>query len=1075
MARFIRLDSRSGLSQDTPLALVQDRHGFVWIGTQDGLNRFDGQQVRVLRAEPDQPGGLKSSWITALVYDRQQRLWVGSHRGVHRYDEAQDRFQHYDLAPGHSGGDTIYTLYLDVQGELWVGSDAGLSRYQRDSDTFTTYSATGETLADFGAGQVRAIVRHGEDLWVGTTAGLFRFNIELEQFNAVDSLGSLVINALSVDRSGVLWVGSDQQGLLRFAPDRAEAQKVELEHPRVHALLLDSSGSLWVGGEQAAYRLRPERPLTQPIERYAHRERDPFSIGRGRVPSFLEARDGSFWIGAWEGGVSWTDARFNTVRSLTLENQGLGALSDPRVLAVASEGENFWLGTADAVARYEPGSGELQPLPSTRGMFTFTLLVRPDALWIGSGLGVYRFDRQTEQLSRQDLHPDVNQARIRRMMLDGDRLWVFAELAGLYVFDLSSGELIQRHRFVGNVYYINRLDQERVLATASDGLHWFSRDGRQRLHQQEIGNGSGLQRLPAPISGYVRDSRGRLWLASYGAGGFEMREPRAGDAASAEFHPIPALQSLSNQGVNSLQVDAQDRLWLATDRGISLFDPALDEVRNLDDVDGALVRGYYFSASAQAPAGLLAFGSKEGLSLLDTRDSIEHVRPPSPLLTGVSISNQWQQVQSRMPESVLPQAPFLLDQIGLRPGMGRSIGFRFASPAYTEGRRLRYLYRLDGFDTEWVKLEVGRRETGYTNLPPGDYRLRIKAESGWGERSAETAVSFNIAPYWWQTWWSRVLWVLLSVGVILGLLRWRMARLRAVRVLLEQQVRERTLDLERARQQAERSLRDLEVTQEELVRSEKLSALGGLVASVAHEVNTPLGVALTANSHLGDRVRQLEKAYLGGQMARSDLSRYIDAAKEGADMIQRNLERAAGLISSFKRVSADRSSDERRRFDLAQVLDELLQSLKLLWKRRSIVLEIDCPPGIQMDSFPGALGQILTNLAQNAVLHAFSGRDAGLMQIKVVKVDDKNIELRFSDNGIGIADEHLKHIFEPFYTTRRDQGGTGLGLHIVHNLVKQVLAGRVTVSSELGKGTEFVIELPTVAPHSESLSEPSHG
>lgn len=1065
-ARFIRLDSSSGLSQDTPLALAQDRHGFIWIGTQSGLNRYDGQRVSVFLAESGRSGSLLSNWISALAYDRQQTLWVGTHRGVHRYDEQRDLFQHYSMT-AEGSGDTVYTLYLDDQGVLWVGSDAGLSHYDAATDQFETDSITGEGAADFGPGQVRAIARQADRLWVGTTAGLYVFNIELHTFTPANSLDGVAINALRLDRQGRLWIGSDQRGLLRWDAETETLGSIELEHPRVHSLHLDRSGALWVGGELAAYRLHPEQPTNPAIERYAHRLRDPFSLGRGRVQSFLEAADGSFWIGAWEGGVSWTDPEFSRVDSLTLDNDGLLPLADPRVLAVVADGEDYWLGTGDGVAHFDPRSGVVTPLASTRGMLVYTLAAQPDALWIGTDSGVYRFDRQTQQLTEPIFHPELKGVRIRRLMIDDDRLWMFAELVGLHVVDLTSGSSIARHRFVGNVYFIDRLDDHRVLATAGDGLHWFSRDGMRRLHRRQVGHGEGDSLLPAPISGFVRDSKGRTWLASYGAGGFELIEQRAGDAASAIFRPIPALHKLSNQGINSISVDAEDRLWLASDRGVSLYNPASEQVRNLDDVDGALVRGYYFSAVAQSTSGLIALGSKEGLSLLNTRQQMTSEKPPKPLLTGLSVSNHWQQVQWRMPDSVLPGPAHLLSSIQLRPGMGRSIGFSFASPAYSEGRRLQYLYRLDAFDDEWLALEPGRRETGYTNLPPGRYQLRIVAENGWGERSDETAVAISIAPRWWETWWSQLLWVALLGLLVFAAVRWRVARLRRLRRELEQLVKERTLDLERSREQAEHSLRELQSTQEELIRSEKLSALGGLVASVAHEVNTPIGVALTASSHLSDRVKQLDDAFQGGAMARRDLTDFIAAAQEGTDMVQRNLERAASLIGSFKRVSADRSSDERRRFRLDQVLDELLQSLKLLWKRRSISLEIECPNDIQMDSFPGALGQILTNLAQNAVVHAFAGRDSGQMRLQVRKLDVGRIELRFSDNGTGIPEANLKHIFEPFFTTRREQGGTGLGLHIVHNLVKRSLGGRVTVKSDAGQGTEFLIEIPVTAPYPE--------
>ncbi|MCB1569409.1 MAG: hypothetical protein KDI69_11410, partial [Xanthomonadales bacterium] len=474
LARFIRLDASQGLSQDSALAMAQDRHRFIWIGTQAGLNRFDGQQVKVFLADPGKPGGLLSSWVTSLAFDREQRLWVGTQRGLQRYIEHSDTFQRYPLSQDDANGDTVYTLYLDDEGGLWVGSDAGLSRYDPNTDSFTTYSITGEAAADFGPGQVRAISRRGDDVWLGTTAGLYRFRLSTQDFAAEPAFGTSAINAVRFDASGRLWVGTDQRGLFHWVPG-SDPIAIALPHPRVHALYIDHDGDLWIGGELAAYRLRSSRREPPDIESYAHRPRDPFSPGRGRVPSFMEAADGSFWIGSWDGGASWTDPQFSRVNSLTTDNDGLLPLRDPRVLAVAAEDKAFWLGTGDGVAHYDPVSGQIEPLNATQGLLVFTLLATPDALWIGTDLGIYRYDRQTGQLDKQHFHPELENVRIRRMMIDGDRLWVFAELVGLHVVSLQRGESIARHRFVGNVYFIDLLDETRVLATASDGLHWFQR------------------------------------------------------------------------------------------------------------------------------------------------------------------------------------------------------------------------------------------------------------------------------------------------------------------------------------------------------------------------------------------------------------------------------------------------------------------------------------------------------------------------------------------------------------------------------------------------------------------------
>jgi signal transduction histidine kinase/ligand-binding sensor domain-containing protein len=279
------------------------------------------------------------------------------------------------------------------------------------------------------------------------------------------------------------------------------------------------------------------------------------------------------------------------------------------------------------------------------------------------------------------------------------------------------------------------------------------------------------------------------------------------------------------------------------------------------------------------------------------------------------------------------------------------------------------------------------------------------------------------------------------------------------------------IDNARAHAALRQSLEELEASrqqlidaQQHLVRSEKLAALGQLVAGVAHEVNTPLGVALTANSHMRDAATTLAREVAAGTLSRSALDGFLRSVDEASGITDRNLRRAAELVSNFRQVSVDRSSEGRRSFELAGLLHELVQSLALLWKRRPISMDLQCDEGIVLDSFPGALGQVVTNLAQNALVHAFEPEQSGRIGLRARLSDDSTVEICFEDDGAGIPAEHLERIFEPFFTTRRGRGGSGLGLHILHNLVTQKLGGSVEVESRTGAGTRFRIRLPLHAP-----------
>ncbi|GMU43763.1 MAG: GAF domain-containing protein [Xanthomonadales bacterium] len=260
------------------------------------------------------------------------------------------------------------------------------------------------------------------------------------------------------------------------------------------------------------------------------------------------------------------------------------------------------------------------------------------------------------------------------------------------------------------------------------------------------------------------------------------------------------------------------------------------------------------------------------------------------------------------------------------------------------------------------------------------------------------------------------------------------------------------------------TLQRLRETQHDLVEAEKMAALGQLVAGVAHEVNTPLGISITASSALQQRLGDTRKEAEAQRLSRGQLIDFFDYADQAAHLIAHNLQRSAELIRTFKQVAVDRSADDRRRFHLRELLAELLPSLRLLWKRLPVELQVECAEAIELDSFPGALGQVITNFVQNALIHAFGEREHGHMRLSAERVEGGRLILRFADDGAGIPSERLAHIFEPFYTTRRGQGCTGLGLHIVYNLVTEKLGGRIRVDSTPGQGTQFTLDLPLRAP-----------
>lgn len=282
---------------------------------------------------------------------------------------------------------------------------------------------------------------------------------------------------------------------------------------------------------------------------------------------------------------------------------------------------------------------------------------------------------------------------------------------------------------------------------------------------------------------------------------------------------------------------------------------------------------------------------------------------------------------------------------------------------------------------------------------------------------------------------------------------------------LEDQVAQRTVQLTESNAELTQALANLKTAQRELVESEKLASLGRLVAGVAHELNTPLGNALTVVSALEDRWGKLDRMLTDNTpMRRSQLEELVKDTRRGQDILHRNVQKAADLVRDFKQVAIDQTSDTRRDFELAQVVEDVLVMVEPSFKHTPFRIVTDLQPDLRMSSYPGALGQVLTNLLMNTLVHAFEGEAQGEVRVSCHRLDEATVELCVDDNGLGMDASIVRRIFDPFFTTKLGKGGSGLGMHIVHNIVTNVLGGQIEVISRPGEGTWMMMRLPVDAP-----------
>ncbi len=1081
-ARFQRLDATGGLSQSSVLATAQDSEGRIWVGTLNGLNRFDGHDNVVFRPRGGQDGEVADNFITSLLPGSDGRMWVGTLEGISRWEPDEGRFHTYRSDPEQPDGlrsNLTLALHRDAAGRLWAGTEQGLALWDPKADRFRSWPPGPEPTAGLPDPRITGITSHGDTLWVGTNAGPARFAIDASAIVPIEGFPhpGAPVTAIVADRLGRLFVGLDKRGVVAGSSQGDGWHELPVgDGPRqlgsslVRAVYVDSHDQLWVGTEDGLDGLRLDAGEIVESVRYRSSRLSSTGLGGGVVAAIMEDREGTLWVGSWNQGINWLSEANNRFASFTAETPATLGFRNPSSIGLAAQGGVLWIGSGSGLYGFDVAERRLWEVsPGTDQQTYYCGLVHHGVLWFGHTRGLRVLIPDSGEFSDMSLPGKLAQGRLRRMLPVAGQVWVAVDPIGIALLDNRLEKIHHLQEIQRSVTFIQSYDERFVLVGAYDGLYWFDAQSGELRFRHELGapaSAGQAERLPLAPMDFVRTVDGRAWLATNGSGLAELVLP-GDDPAEASFRFLDEGDGLIDGALKAMRTDARGRLWMSSASGISMFDPQSKRFENFFRGDGTLGRDYINAASTELEDGRLAFGGMDGFTLFDPEQVVGawHGVPPVPLLSLLEADGRSYPLGRGLGSTGVAPPP------ALPRGGVRSLSLRFSATEYVDAGRITYRYRLQPIDADWTEVSGDRRIASYTGLDPGNYRFEVQASQDRMQWSESRELSMRIPPYWWQSLWARFGLLALVIGILITVHRLRMAGIARRNQWLSAEVSQRTRELdqrsralEQSKNDAERALQRLEATQQELLRSEKMAALGQLVAGVAHEVNTPLGVALTASSVLREASARLSTQVEAGQVRRSDFDRFLGTVAESTGMVERNLERAAQLIANFKQVSVDRTSDGRRQFDLASYLEEVLESLRLMWKRRPIGMEVDCPDGVLLDSFPGAIGQVITNLTQNAVFHAFADESEGHMRIVCRRLGKNQVEIRLSDNGIGMPEEVRCQVFDPFFTTRRSEGGTGLGLHIVFNLVTQKLGGSIRVQSEPGQGSEFIMVLPCRAP-----------
>lgn len=1019
--RFTSLSIDNGLSQSTVYDIIQDKKGFLWVATADGLNKYDGYTFTVYRHENYNHNSIQSDLIRSLFLDDKGELWVGTNSGLALYDSKKDIFHTYPYKA------QINYMLQSSDSLLYLASSEGLFSFNTQQNTYRTLSEKSVLCDNF-----HILAKYNDLILIGTDRGLYMMSRKDE--NIVPFKKELLnknIMDICPARKGI-WVATEGHGLFYISDDgriknykNNKNDEKSISSDFVRSLCFDDQQRLWVG---TFIGLNIYDEVSDSFSRYYSNEVEKKSINQNSVRSLYLDNQGAMWVGTFYGGLNYHHPLQNQFERI-YHIPYINSLSDNVVSCIVEDGPSqLWIGTNDnGLNLYNLNTKKFTYYTVNQNNGNSILsknikavLVDGDFVYIGShGGGLARLDKKSNKIKNYtDLNSEVGSNNVYSLAKDSQgNIWV-GTLEGLVIYNPRNDSFTQLDSFLpkkdGNSDFLSKIDKHHIYVLLLDSKHqmWIGTENGIYTYFFQTNNFKeykiGMEDYSSPkdrIYCISEDRQKRVWVGT-NLGLSLFRE------SSQDFKTITTTEGLPNNNVYGILQDSFDRLWLSTNRGLACYNPKNEEIRTYTLLDGLQGEQFNSYAYCKTSSGEMFFGGINGITAFSPEQLTDNPFTPPVMITQLQLFNK--PVIPGDYTGILSEDISETGKITLQPDQ-TSFGLLFTVPNFLSAQHNTFAYRLEGFDNDWNYTE-DRHMISYSNLKPGKYTFFVKAANSDGKWNNDpTILEIEVLPYWWETVWAKLGFTVLALTAVFFLFKF----------LYNRQLLKNQLALER-----------LEKEKIEEVNQMKLR----FFINISHEFRTPLTLIVSPLQEI--------------QSMTND-KRILNQVK----VIQRNSNKLLYLINQLM----DYRRAELGVFDLKVVEQSplgLIESSMSLFERLAKQKDIDFILEDELDNRvvvydPHYLDLILSNLLSNAF--KFTPENGSI--IVSLKYVDDNFILSVKDTGIGVSPKYQELIFERFYQVNSDNIGTGIGLSLVKRLV-DLHHGRIVVHSEPEKSSEFTVFFP---------------